>query len=270
VEARVYETHFGLAHRPFGESVSPSAYVAVPSRDAVLRRLRYALDHGQAPAVLYGQAGSGKTLLARRMAVELGEPAIHVTCPAVSPLEMVTHIAQELGGHASPAVSLQAALRQVRDQLADLANRGERPLLVIDDAHLIESVSTFDALRLLLNFATKGPPDLSLLFVGGAEVLLDLPAGLADRLAARCLLGPLVEVESSAYIVGRLAAAGASTSLFSPDALITLHRAALGLPRRLNRIADLALLIAYARDLAAVDASVAAIAAREFTKDLAA
>jgi len=122
----------------------------------------------------------------------------------------------------------------------------------------------------LLNFATKGPPDLSLLFVGGAEVLLDLPAGLADRLAARCLLGPLAEVESSAYIVGRLAAAGASSSLFSPDALITLHRAALGLPRRLNRIADLALLIAYARDLAAVDASVAAIAAREFTKDLAA
>ncbi len=147
---------------------------------------------------------------------------------------------------------------------------GQRPLLVIDDAHLIESVSTFEALRLLLNFATHGPPDLSLLFVGGAEVLLELPAGLADRLAARCLLGPLSEAESSTYIRGRLDSAGARTPLFSPDALTALHRAADGLPRRLNHLADLALLIAYAQDLTIADASVVAIAAREFNRDVAA
>jgi type II secretory pathway predicted ATPase ExeA len=187
----VYEAHFGLKHRPFGETVSPSVYVSVPSRDTVLRRLRYALEHGQAPAVLFGPAGSGKTLLATRLAAELNGPVIHVTFPALSAIEMVSHIAHELSGHAHTPVSLQAALRQVRDHLAALANRGQRPLLIIDDAHLIEAVATFDALRLLLNFATNGPPDLSLLFVGGAEVLLELPSGLADRLGARCLLGPL-------------------------------------------------------------------------------
>ena len=108
--------------------------------------------------------------------------------------------------------SLHLALRHLRDQFAAIAKSGERPLLVVDDAHLIDEVATFDTLRLLLNFTSNGSPDLSLLFVGGAELLLELPDGLADRLAARCLLGPFTQEESSAYVTGRLAAAGARGS----------------------------------------------------------
>ena len=103
----------------------------------------------------------------------------------------------------------------------------------------------------------------ALLIVGAAEVLLNLPPGLADRIAARCVLGPLTEGEAGTYIHGRLAAAGAKESLFDPPALRALYIAADGLPRRLNRLADLALLIAYAREQDRPDVETVAIAERE-------
>jgi type II secretory pathway predicted ATPase ExeA len=265
----VYETHYDLERRPFGETVDPSAYVSLPGHEVVLRRLRYALEQSRGPAVLYGPAGSGKTMLARRLASQLGGQAVHVTFPALPAGELVGLLAEELGELTAPPRSLGGALRQVQSRLAAMARQGGRPLLVVDDAQAIRDPATFEALRLLLNFATDGSPDLSLLLVGGTEVLLDLPPGLADRLAARCLAGPMSESESSAYILGRLAAAGARAerTLFSPAALSTLYRESGGLPRRLNHLADLALLIAYAQDLRHADEHTIAIAAREFHRD---
>jgi type II secretory pathway predicted ATPase ExeA len=263
----VYEEHFGLNHRPFGETVSPTAYVALPSRDAALRRLRYGLEHGQGPAVLFGPPGAGKTLISRRLAEELGVHAVHLTFPALGPDDFVSFLTDEFLGSAAGFSTTSMALARLRDHLAAATATGHRPLLIVDEAHLIADPATFEVLRLLLNFASTGPPDLSLLLVGTAELVLQLPAGFADRLTARSLLGPLTAAESAAYVLGRLAAVGAASPLISPEALTSLHRSADGLPRRLSHLADLALLIAYAEGLEQADPRCVSIAAREFNLD---
>ena len=263
----MYEEHFGLVRRPFVETVSPSSYVALPSRDAALRRVRYGLEHGLGPVLLYGQAGAGKTLLTRRLALDLGAPTVHLTFPAMPAVDLLTHLAEELGGSILDAPTMATAFRRLREVLADHAERGVRPLVIVDEAQLIHDASVFETLRLLLNFQTQGSPDLALMLVGTAEALLRLPAGFQERLTARSLLAPLLESESAEYVRGRLAAAGASKPAFTPEALHALHRAALGVPRRLNHLADLALLIAYAEELPQADARVVSIAAREFQID---
>jgi type II secretory pathway predicted ATPase ExeA len=266
----VYESYYGLERRPFRESVDPAVYLALPSHEVVLRRVHYALEQCQGPAIVYGPPGTGKTLLARRLASQRAGPVVHVTYPALPAAELVVHLAEEFGKTAVIPSSLNGALRQLRSQLAAMAAQDQRPLLVVDEAQLIDQPASFEVLRLLLNFASDGTPDLDLLLVGGGEVLLDLPSSLADRLAAWCLLGPLTEAESPRYIQGRLRAAGATAPLFSPPALASLHRLGSGRPRRLNRLADLALLIAHAQGLSIVEEHTIAIAAREFDHDLAA
>jgi type II secretory pathway predicted ATPase ExeA len=263
----MYESHYALTTRPFVETTDPVALVALPSREFALRRLRYGLERGGGPALAFGPAGAGKTILARALARELGGPCVHLTFPAMTAAELMAFLADELSAPPATGPGLAGSVRRVRAAAAQAVSRGRRPLVIVDEAHLVADPATFESLRLILNFTTAGAPDLALLLIGAPEVVLQLPPSLTDRLAAHCLIGGLSADESAAYVLARLAAAGAKEPLFAPDALAALHRAADGLPRRLNRLADLALLIAYAQDRPRPDADTVAIALREASFD---
>jgi type II secretory pathway predicted ATPase ExeA len=262
----VYESRYGLRERPFGETTLARAYVPLPSRDAALRRLRYGLEYGQGPALLLGAPGVGKSLVAGRLAADMGAAAVHLTYPAMPAVDLLVHLAAEFAGEPTGPPSAASALRRLREALGGLVADGRRPLLVVDEAQLLLEDS-FEVLRLLLNFQVDGAPALALAIVGSDDVAWRLPPALLDRLAARCSLPALTLSESVAYVAGRLAAAGASGPLFSPEALGALHLAALGVPRRLNHVADLALLIAFAEGAPTVDARAVGLAAREFQGD---
>jgi len=63
------------------------------------------------------------------------------------------------------------------------------------------------------------------------------------------------ESETAAYVEHRLRVAGSPRSIVDPDALPTLQELTNGIPRRINRLCDLALLVGYAEEQQMLDAS---------------
>lgn len=263
----MYEAHFGLTERPFLETVDPAHWVGLPSREAVLRRVQYAIDQSVGAALIHGPSGSGKSMVAHRFASKRIGPVIEITYPALDQDQLVAVLAEELGCGSANGSADRA--RRLRDCVGEHARAGTRVLVMIDDAQLVQQPEQLDLLRLLLNFRSMGPPDLDLLLCGTTELLLTLPSALADRLATCCLVGAMTQSETSEYIAARLASAQAKRPLFSDDAIRVLCMESEGLPRRLNRIADLSLLLAATYEREHVDSELVTIAAHELALPMA-
>src|SRR4029077_19039427 len=76
-------------------------------------------------------------------------------------------------------------------------------------------------------------------------------------------LNPLSRDETTAYVRHRLRVAGATTDIFSPQALAEVYRLSQGVPRVINGICDRGLLGAYSLDRHRVRTPLARHAASE-------
>ena len=250
----MYETYWRLKRKPFENAADPAFYYPGESHQAALLKLRYAVENRRGGALLAGPSGVGKTLITTMLPGILGEaftPLVHLVFPQMSTAELLASLADELdGGDSADTPGVQVSIRRIERFLAANNELGRHAVLAIDEAHLLESAHTLEALRLLLNFEPGGVPAMTLLLVGQPALLpiLDRMPQWEERLAVKCLLRPFSEAETAAYVEHRLRAAGAIRTIVEPDAMPVLHSLTHGLPRRINRLCDLALLVGFAEE----------------------
>ncbi|MGW1617066.1 ExeA family protein [Streptomyces sp. NPDC002285] len=141
-------------------------------------------------------------------------------------------------------------ISQAADALAtEHAERGRVPVLVIDEAHLLDH-EQLEAVRMLTNHDTDSTSPLTCLLVGQPtlrrNIKLGMLAALDQRIAIRYNMPPTTGEETTSYLAHHLALAGRSDTLFSDDAITLIHDTARGCPRAVNNLAVQALLSAYA------------------------
>ena len=117
----------------------------------------------------------------------------------------------------------------------------------MDEAQAIQDVAIFEELRLLLNFQLNDRFLLTFILLGQPELSTKVEAfvQLSQRIVIRYHLTPFSTEEVADYIDFRMQAAGASRVVFVPEAMQAIYEASDGVPRRINTIADLALLIGF-------------------------
>ncbi|HUY33759.1 MAG TPA: AAA family ATPase [Pirellulales bacterium] len=257
----MYETYWKLREKPFESGADPRSYYPAEAHQGTLLKLRYAIESQRGAALLCGGFGTGKTLLVRLLAEQLPaqfQPLVHLVFPQMPAADLLAYLAAELGvaGAAGATPPVADSVGRIRRRLDETASAGRHTVLAIDDAQLLEHGRAFEMLRLLLNFESGGRPMLTLLLVGQPNLLcvVERMPQLDERLGVKCLLRPLTLDETASYVAHRLNAAGATRTIFEPDAVETLFHLTRGVPRRINRLCDLALLIGYADEQPSIGA----------------
>ncbi|OYU45886.1 MAG: ATPase [Burkholderiales bacterium PBB4] len=269
----LYLAHFGLNKPPFQITPDLGFFFAGGRRGDILSALLHVAQHEEGIMTLVAEVGSGKTLLARLMLSKLAADicTIYLANPSFSRDEILGAIARELGLTDLP-VSTEARLAALHHELLRRHALGQRVLLVIDEAHAMPPES-LEEVRLLSNLETDQHKLLNIMLFGQPELDETLAdrrmRQVRDRVIHRFQLTPLPAEEAAAYVDHRLRAAGWSGgALFAPPAMALLIKSSGGRARRINLLADKALLGAYASGKATVQVEQVRNAVAELHDDI--
>jgi general secretion pathway protein A len=251
----MYQAYWQLDARPFEHTSDARFLYAAESQRGAQLKLRYVLENRRGAAVLAGESGLGKTLVAQKIVHELNDgfvPRVHLVFPQMPAEQLLTYLADQITGESSPlTATTDQSVRRIERRLQSNAQAGQHAIIVVDEAHLLASRQSLEAIRLLMNFEHEGQPLATFLLVGQTGLVLAvrrLPS-LDERIAVTCVLTRLTADETNCYIQHRLTAAGAKRTIFEPSAVTTVHELTHGIPRRINRLCDLALLVGYGEEL---------------------
>jgi MSHA biogenesis protein MshM len=264
----MYQSHFGLRESPFGITPNPAFFYSGNTRGEILQALLYAVSHGEGIVKVTGEVGAGKTMLCRML--ESRMPAhidvIYLVNPNLDPHEVQHAIAAELGlgTHGLRTDEVQRALQA---DLITRHSRGRQVVLLVEEAQAMP-LESLEAIRLLTNLETARSKLLQIVLFGQPE--LDQHLELAKMRQLKERITHSFEVPAMApalvgeFLAHRLRAAGHDgPALFSPAAARLIGDSSEGIVRRINILADKALLAAFAADATTVSARHAQQAIRE-------
>lgn len=268
----MYLDYFGLQKKPFGITPDTSLFFNGAERGDILQAILYALNSGEGIIKVVGEVGSGKTMLSRMLVNEADENTVFVFLlnPNIKADQIIYAIAHDLGANKALAdrgndtfntIAFDLGqnvdqghqqiqiLHSLQRKLFELYQAGKRVVLVIDEAQQMP-LETLEEIRLLSNLETETEKLLQVILFGQPELdqHIDAPSvrQLRERITYSFYLNPLDWVSAERYLSFRLNKAGnQGREIFSKEAVKLLSKCSDGTLRRLNILADKALLAAY-------------------------
>ena len=254
----MYLDHFGLREAPFRITPHTEFFFSGANRGATLEALIYAITQDEGIVKVSGEVGSGKTMLCRMLLEKLPEnvETVYLANPSLSRAEILHAIAEELDAPLPEGRSHQLQ-RLLQDKLLEIYTANRLVVVMIDEAHAMPA-ETLEEIRLLSNLESNRHKLLHIVLFGQPELDEHLSAmnmrQLKERITHNFALEPLLRNDIGSYLMFRMRAAGYhGPDIFTARAIQLISKTSEGLTRRINILADKALLSAFSENKHQID-----------------
>ncbi|HIF50524.1 MAG TPA: AAA family ATPase [Thiotrichaceae bacterium] len=248
----MYYEYFGLKQPPFKITPDTSLFFPGGDRGAILDALIYAIVSGEGIVKLVGEVGSGKTTICRMLEKELpvNVEIVYLANPSLSPDHILHAIAFELDLKVAQDDSHLKVMHALQNYLLERHAENKQVVVFVEEAQSMP-IATLEEIRLLSNLETAQNKLLQIVIFGQPELdtMISKPEirQLKERITYSFYLSPFKSEEVKDYINSRLRACGyRSVELFDVKAIKLISKYSNGLLRRINILADKALLASYA------------------------
>jgi general secretion pathway protein A len=246
----MYKSFYKLQSSPFGTSPDPRFLYMMPHTREALACLEYGISARKGFTVLTGEVGTGKTTLLRRALSSFTNRRVStafVFNPRLDTLDFLEFVLADFGIPVA-ARTKSGMLLQLNRWLIERFRMEETCVVVVDEAQNL-SWELLEEIRLLTNLETSSEKLLQIVLSGQPELEEKLrhPSvrQLRQRVSLWCRTQSLTEAQTQAYVAERLRIAGASSPLFTAEALSLIHRYSRGIPRVINLLCEHSLIVGY-------------------------
>lgn len=250
----MYYAYFGLNQPPYRITPDTQLFYSGGARGDILAALVHAIVSGEGITKVVGEVGSGKTMLCRMLEVKLPESIeiVYLPNPSIAPEHILHAIAFEMGIAVGVQENRYEVMKKLQDHLLNKHMNDRQVVVFVEEAQSMP-LETLEEIRLLSNLETQKNKLLQVVLFGQPELDDNLAAPhvrqIKERITNSFYLPPLRMQDVHDYLMFRLHQAGyQGTDVFSADAVRALAKASRGLMRRLNILADKAMLAAYSAD----------------------
>ncbi len=249
----MYLEYFGLAKPPFRITPDTHVFFEGSQRGPALHALKYAIENGEGITKVVGEVGTGKTMLCRMLPTILYDDIdwVYLAHPSLSPDQILQEIARELRLDVDEYSDKLMVMRALHATLLKRFAANRKVVVLVEEAQEMP-LQTLEELRLLSNLETDEHKLLQIVLFGQPELDEKLAnrkiRQLRERITHSLYLPPLELADIHEYLNFRIRASGyIGPDLFSVSSARAIEKYSHGLIRRINILADKALLAAYAQ-----------------------
>ncbi len=270
----MYEAYYRLNGSPFQLSPDPRFLYASKGHARAMAYLTYGAHQGEGFIVITGEIGTGKTTLARSLALKMDSKDVVLGQLVSTQLEADDLVRAVAGAFGLPRSDSKAVLLQrIEKFLLACHKNGKRALLLVDEAQNLP-VGAMEELRMLSNFQCEEKSLLQSFLLGQPEFRKTLQRPgmeqFQQRVIAACHLGPMDGNETAAYIAHRLRTVGwDGDPSIDEGAFAGIFRYTGGVPRRINIVCNRLLLLGYIDEKHALTGREVAIVIEELEQEFA-